>query len=78
MTEMEIEYPDFTSPDEMSSVTLVIEDHKLFVHREVLAAWSPVFKTMFTRDFKGTTLKNLYGRYTVPPYLYFTYRIDTF
>ena len=50
---MDEEYPDFTSPDEMSSVTLIIEEQKIFVHREVLAAWSPVFKSMFTRDFKG-------------------------
>ena len=50
---MEDEYPDFTSPDEMSSLTLIIEEQKIYVHREILAAWSPVFKSMFTRDFKG-------------------------
>lgn len=46
------EYPDFTSIDEMSSLTLVIEGSKLYVHKEILAAWSPVFKSMFIRDFK--------------------------
>ena len=48
----QVEHPDFTVPDEMSSVTLIIEGQKLYVHREVLAAWSPVFKSMFTRNFK--------------------------
>ena len=41
---MEGEYPDFTIPDEMSSVTFILEDHKLYAHREILAAWSPVFR----------------------------------
>ena len=57
--DQECEHPDFTSPDEMSSVTLVIEDHKLYVHREVLAAWSPVFKSMFVRDFKEKEMKEI-------------------
>ena len=56
MSDMEVEYPDFTTPDEMSSLTLVLEGQKIYVHREVLAAWSPVFKSMFTRDFKGLKL----------------------
>lgn len=46
------EYLDFTSQDEMSSLTLIVEGQKLYVHREILAAWSPVFKSMFVRDFK--------------------------
>ncbi len=49
---MDTEVPDFTTPDELSSVTLVLEGSKLYVHREILAAWSPVFKSMFVRDFK--------------------------
>ena len=53
MSDFEEEHPDFTSPDEMSSMTLVMEGQKLYVHKEVLAAWSPVFKSMFTRDFRG-------------------------
>lgn len=53
---MELEFPDFTAPDDLSSVTLIIEGEKLYVHREVLAAWSPVFKSMFTRDFKEKRL----------------------
>lgn len=49
---MEADYIDFTVEDEMSSITLVIEDQHLYVHKEVLAAWSPVFRSMFTRNFK--------------------------
>lgn len=50
--EMEAECIDFTVEDEMSSITLIIEDQHLYVHKEVLAAWSPVFRSMFTRNFK--------------------------
>lgn len=46
------DYPDFTVEDEMSSLVLLVEDQKLFVHKEVLAMWSPVFKSMFVRDFR--------------------------
>lgn len=53
------QYPDFTVPDEMSSATLLIEGHKIYVHREVLAAWSPVFKAMFTREFKEKNQKEI-------------------
>ncbi len=56
---METEYLDFTVPDEMSSVTLVVDGHKLYVHREVLAAWSPVFRSMFVRDFKEKEQKEV-------------------
>jgi hypothetical protein len=56
---MEPEYPDFTVPDEMSSVTLVLEGSKLYVHREILAAWSPVFKCMFVQDFKEKEQKEI-------------------
>jgi len=49
---MEADYLDFTVEDELSSLTLMIEGRHLHVHKEVLAAWSPVFKCMFTRDFK--------------------------
>ena len=57
--DMEMEFPDFTTPDEMSSVTLIIEGESLYVHREVLAAWSPVFRSMFTRDFKEKQQKEI-------------------
>ena len=53
---MEPEYMCFTVPDELSSVTLIVEGQRLYVHKEVLAAWSPVFKSMFTRDFKEKEL----------------------
>ena len=54
-----MEFPDFTSPDDLSSVTLIIEGESLYVHREVLAAWSPVFRCMFTQDFKEKQLKEI-------------------
>lgn len=53
------EFPDFTHEDDLSSVTIVLEGQKLFVHREVLAAWSPVFKSMFTRDFKEKDMNEI-------------------
>jgi hypothetical protein len=56
---MDTEYPDFTVQDELSSVTFIIDGHKLYVHREVLAAWSPVFKAMFTRDFKEKEMNEI-------------------
>lgn len=43
---------DFTLKDELSSLTVVVENHHLYVHKEILAAWSPVFRSMFTRDSK--------------------------
>ena len=48
----EADYLSFSVPDELTSLTLLVEGQKLYVHKEVLAAWSPVFKSMFTRDFK--------------------------
>lgn len=56
---MEPEYIDFTLEDELSSLTLVVESQQLHVHKEVLAAWSPVFKSMFTRDFKEKEQKEI-------------------
>lgn len=50
--DMEPEYIDFTVEDEMSSLTLILQEQHLYVHKEVLAAWSPVFRSMFIRDFK--------------------------
>ena len=35
-----------------SDVVLAVEDKKFHVHRFVLAMWSPVFKKMFSSDFK--------------------------
>lgn len=43
---------DFTMKDELSSLVLVIEDQPLYVHKEILAAWSPVFRSMFSSDGK--------------------------
>ena len=52
-------FPDFTQPDEMSSIILVIEGHKLYIYKEILAAWSPVFKSMFIRDFKEKQMSEI-------------------
>ena len=53
------EYLDFTIQDEMSSITLVVEGQKLHVHREILAAWSPVFKSMFVHNFKEKNMDEI-------------------
>ena len=46
-------YPtDFVEPWTFSDVVLVVEDQKFHVHRSILAIWSPVFKKMFTSEFK--------------------------
>ena len=46
-------YPtDFLEPWTFSDVVLVVEDQKFHVHRSILAIWSPVFKKMFTSEFK--------------------------
>ena len=52
-------FPDFTQPDEMSSIVLLIEGQKLYIYKEILAAWSPVFKSMFIRDFKEKTMSEI-------------------
>jgi BTB/POZ domain len=49
---MEGDFIDFMVEDEFSSVTLIVEDQRLYVHKEVLAAWSPVFRAMFLHSFK--------------------------
>ena len=49
---MESDFVDFMVEDELSSVTLVVEDQRLYVHKEVLASWSPVFRAMFLHSFK--------------------------
>lgn len=49
---MEGDFIDFMVEDEFSSVTLMVEDQRLYVHKEVLAAWSPVFRAMFLHSFK--------------------------
>ena len=48
--------PDFSEAWMFSDVVLVVEDQKFHVHRFVLALWSPVFKMMFTSEFKEKKL----------------------
>ena len=40
-------FQDFTQPWKFSDVVLVVDYHRLHVHRAVLAVWSPVFEEMF-------------------------------
>lgn len=49
--------PDFSEPWMFSDVVLVVGEQKFHVHRFVLAMWSPVFRKMFSSEFKE---KNLY------------------
>lgn len=48
--------PDFSEAWMFSDVVLVVEDQKFHVHRFVLALWSPVFKMMFTSEFREKRL----------------------
>ena len=50
-------FQDFTQPWKFSDVVLVVDDHRLHVHRAVLAVWSPVFEEMFTSEFQGNGAK---------------------
>ncbi|XP_064617021.1 kelch-like protein 2 [Liolophura sinensis] len=43
---------DFTSPDHFSDITLVVEDKPIHAHKTVLSLASPVWKAMFSGDFK--------------------------
>jgi len=56
---MEGDFLDFLVEDELSSVTLLVEGQRLYVHREVLAAWSPVFRAMFVGMFKEKDMKEV-------------------
>ena len=44
--------PDFSKPWMYSDVALNVEGQMFHVHRFALAMWSPVFKKMFTSEFK--------------------------
>ena len=56
---MEGDFVDFLVEDELSSVTLLVEDQRLYVHKEVLAQWSPVFRAMFVGMFKERNMKEV-------------------
>lgn len=43
---------DFTCPDHFSDITLVVEDKPIHAHKTVLSLASPVWKAMFSGDFK--------------------------
>ncbi|XP_013397337.1 kelch-like protein 12 [Lingula anatina] len=42
----------FLYPDELSDLTLHVEGRRLFVHKAILASVSPVWKRMFTSEFR--------------------------
>lgn len=56
---MDGDFVDFMVEDELSSVTLIVEEQRLYVHKEVLAAWSPVFRAMFLHNFKEKTQREI-------------------
>ena len=56
---MESEPHDFTTPDPLSSIVLEVEGQHLYVHKEILAIWSPVFRSMFMGNFKEKYEKNI-------------------
>lgn len=41
---------DFTQPDQLSDITLIVEGTNLFVHKSYLAEWSAVWRRMFLED----------------------------
>ncbi|ESN93920.1 hypothetical protein HELRODRAFT_180327 [Helobdella robusta] len=49
---MDQETIDFTIRDPLSYIVLEVERQFLYVHKEILAIWSPVFKSMFMGHFK--------------------------
>lgn len=49
----------FDEKDELSDVTLVVEDKPLYVHKTFLALHSPVFRKMFFSDFKEKESKEV-------------------
>ena len=52
-------FQDFTQPWKFSDVVLVVDYHRLHVHRAVLAVWSTVFEEMFTSKFQGNGKKEI-------------------
>ncbi|GMT29684.1 hypothetical protein PFISCL1PPCAC_20981, partial [Pristionchus fissidentatus] len=47
----EVKLRDFSTPDQLSNVVLVVEGKKLHLSRDYLATHSPVFSAMFFGDF---------------------------
>jgi len=47
-----VDPPDFSEPWKYSDIVLVVEDRRFYVHRNILALWSPVFDKMFTAAFQ--------------------------
>ena len=58
-TEEVVTHPDFSESWLFSDVVFVLEDQKFHVHRYVLAQWSPVFKVMFSPEFREKNLNEI-------------------
>ncbi|CAH1781371.1 unnamed protein product [Owenia fusiformis] len=50
---------DFSYSDNGSDLVLVIEGKRLYVHRQILAKYSPVFSAMLSDDFKEREAKEI-------------------
>ena len=44
---------DFTKADQFSDVTMIVEGTKLYVHRQLLAEWSGVWRRLFLSEMTG-------------------------
>ena len=51
--------PDFSEPWKFSDIVLVVEDQRFYVHRNILALWSPVFEKMFSAAFQEKTKEEI-------------------
>ena len=47
--------PSFSEPWDYSDVIIIVEGHRLHVHRSILSMCSPVFRKMLSSDFKEKT-----------------------
>lgn len=54
-----VDPPDFSEPWKFSDIVLVVEDQRFYVHRNILALWSPVFEKMFTAAFQERTKQEI-------------------
>ena len=50
---------DFREHDELSDLTLIIEGQRLYVHKQYLAEWSPVWRRMFLGGFLEQNAKEI-------------------
>ena len=58
-TEEPVAELDFSKPWKMSDVVLLVEDERLYVHRNVLVLWSPVFEKMLTSAYREKSIAEI-------------------